>query len=398
MAGSSVVSATAIDRDGRAWTTDELSVQIGRAMNGDRAALTTLETKFSASQSWWSYVGGDIAYEAADRLVRASTTNEFGRLAVRRTLERTCNELAGPCPTQLVSLAAQRVAMCKLEADIAYRTSVAYIASNEVPPKAVQDWLDRAETRCRKALRTLADLQRLQLPVVQFNVGGQQVNIATPQVNLPGRAAAPTPPSAADTPVPSRGPANVRRTRAGTRSRGLPEPADTATAMLESGEAPPSAAEAAEAALGNPAASPRSDGPTPETSQTPSPAAGGPSREGAPQAAPERAARRRGPAPRDRRRSDSRGALLRGEDAPELVTGDAGTRQTVPALASGRRAAGKRGRTRGPPSGSWSRPLALDSVVRRFAVAMGACRHRVADLPSGILGVDNHHKSVVCST
>ena len=389
MAGRSVAPAGAsVDRDGRTWTIEEVLALVGLAESDDAAALRTLEESFSPDQWWWSSLGGDIARQAEEGLILVGGSSAYRRLAVRKTLVGTRDELAGPRPTKLVSLAARRVAMCKLEADIAHRSSVAYIAGNEVPPKAVQGWLDRAEARYRKALKTLSDLQRLQLPVVQLNVGGQQVNIATPKVNLPGRAAEPTPASAVDTPGPSRGPANVRRARAGTRSRDLPEPADTATAMLESGGAPPSAAEAAEAALGNPAASPRSDGPTPDTSQTPSPAAASQSHEGAPQAAPDRAARRRVTAPRDRRRSDSRGALLRGQDAPERVTGDA---DASPALAGGRRAAAGRGRTRGPPSGSRSRTHAVDSVGRPFAVVMGACGHRVADLPSGSLGVDNHH-------
>jgi hypothetical protein len=84
--------------------------------------------------------------------------------------------------------------MCKLEADLAYESSAMSLERNVVPAEAIQRWLDRADARCRKAVRTLADLQRLQLPVVQLNVGGQQVNIATDHLNLPGPtgAAGPT--------------------------------------------------------------------------------------------------------------------------------------------------------------------------------------------------------------
>jgi hypothetical protein len=128
--------------------------------------LATLEAKFSASQSWWAYVGGDVAREAEDALVQASSKSEFGRLAVRKTLQRTRDELAGPCPSPLVGLAARRVAMCKLEADLAYESSAMSLERNVVPAEAIQRWLDRADARCRKAVRTLADLQRLQLPVV----------------------------------------------------------------------------------------------------------------------------------------------------------------------------------------------------------------------------------------
>jgi len=110
--------------------------------------------------------------------------------------------------------------MCKLEADLAYRTSVAFLASKEVPPDAIQGWLDRAEARYRKSLKTLADLQRLQLPVVQVNVGGQQVNIATDHLNLPSLAGAAVPTTPAKCPDQPRKPELLGRpAKAGAYAR-----------------------------------------------------------------------------------------------------------------------------------------------------------------------------------
>lgn len=241
MASSSVVSTTAIiDPDGRVWTIPELCAQIELAQNGDRAALKTLET-FSASQFWWPAAGGDVARDAEDRLVRASSKSEFGRLAVRKTLEQTRKELAGPCPSPLVGLAARRVAMCKLEADLAYRSAAMSIARNVIPAEAIQRWLDRADARCRKAVKTLADLQRLQLPVVQLNVGGQQVNIATDHLNLPSLAGAagPTTPAAVTLPaLVAPGPAAGAPKRA--RPRGGRKPVQEAAVEPGDGEPIPS--------------------------------------------------------------------------------------------------------------------------------------------------------------
>jgi hypothetical protein len=192
-AGSVARTDAVVDKDGRRWTFDELGAVVSRAQRDDAAALETLERSFSARQRWWDYLGGDIAIEAEEALVEGSSTNEYERLAVRMTLKGTREELAGPCPTPLVRLAARRVALCKLDADLAYRSSAMTIAGNAVPPEAIQRWLDRADARYRKAIKTLADLQRLQLPVVQLNVGGQQVNIATDHLNLPGLAGAAEP-------------------------------------------------------------------------------------------------------------------------------------------------------------------------------------------------------------
>jgi hypothetical protein len=182
--GNVAVTRAIVDRDGRAWTIEELVDVVARATAGDAPALVTLKTSFDASQWWWA-AEGDVAKEAEEGLIGASTTNEFKRLAVRRTLERTRKELAGLRPTPLVRLAARQVALCGLEADLAHRSSADSLAEGAVPSQAVQRWLDRAEGRYRAALKCLADLQRLALPAVQVNIADQQVNIVTDQVNVP---------------------------------------------------------------------------------------------------------------------------------------------------------------------------------------------------------------------
>ena len=232
MAGSSVALASAIvDRDGRTWTIDELSAVVNLARKDDAPALKTLETSFRANQWWWSRLGGDVAEQAEEGLIRASATGGFGRLTVRRTLERTRDELAGRRPTPLVRLAARHVAICGLEADLAHRSSAASLAKGVVPPEDVQRWLDRADGRYRKALKCLADLQRIALPAVQVNVGGQQVNIATDQFNLPGLAGGPAPATAA---AGAQGPAlgsptTAGGSRPGARSRVRRASGDAAT-------------------------------------------------------------------------------------------------------------------------------------------------------------------------
>ena len=203
MASSSVALASAIvDRGGRPWSVEELVELASRAQAGEASALTTLETSFDARQSWWDRITDSVAEQAEESLIKASTTREFWRLAARRRLERTRTELAGPSPTPLVRLAARNAALCSLEADLAHRSSAEMLAKNAVPTEALQRWLDRADARFRKALKTLADLQRLPIPVLQVNVGGQQVNIATGQLNLHGSSERPAIETAADTPAP----------------------------------------------------------------------------------------------------------------------------------------------------------------------------------------------------
>jgi hypothetical protein len=230
VARDSVAPESAITDQAPAYlTTIEVRRLVKKAQEGDAQALAILERYWPAHE-YWSSVGGDVAEEAEAAFIRASAPDAFKRLAVRMTLQRTRNELAGPNPTPLVRLAARNAALCNLEANLAHNSSANSIAKGLVPSHGNQLWLDRADARFRKALKTLADMQRLAIPMLQVNVGGQQVNIATGQVHVSGLAGpaapmiAPGPPAPADGGVRSAG----RQDRARTRSRRAPVGADPA--------------------------------------------------------------------------------------------------------------------------------------------------------------------------
>ena len=361
MASDNVAPRSAIiDRGGRTWSVEEIAELVSRASADEASAIATLKSSFDASQWLWDYITESAAEDAEENLIKASETKEFWRLAARRRLARTRNGLAGPSPTPLVRLAARNAALCSLETDLAYRSAADKIAEGVVPPEAVQRWLDRAVERFRKALKCVADLQRLALPTVQVNVGGHQVNIATGQLNLPGSSGEPSIESTADTPGPLvatvaavplpalASPSAATDAQMNTRSQGGHEPADAATREL--GEALASPSGTAGAARGTPDAFLASECPTPETSGTVPPGVS-PPRSSAPPSRPSPAARRRAPARRDRRGTDPRRAAPRGTNQPEHVKGAAVMRDALPALIRGRRTAERRGRTRSPPAG-----------------------------------------------
>ena len=361
MASDNVAPRSAIiDRGGRTWSVEEIAELVSRASADEASAIATLKSSFDASQWLWDYITESAAEDAEENLIKASETKEFWRLAARRRLARTRNGLAGPSPTPLVRLAARNAALCSLEADLAHRSSAERLAKNEVPSEALQRWLDRADARFRKALKCLADLQRLQLPTVQVNVGGQQVNIATAQLNLPGSSGEAPIETAPDTSKPVvvtataaprpalASPTSATDAQMNARSQGGREPADAATRELGEGLAAPS--ETAGATRGTPDAFLRSECPTPGTSGTVPPGVS-PPRSSAPPSRPSPAARRRAPARRDRRGTDPRRAAPRGTNQPEHVKGAAVMRDALPALIRGRRTAERRGRTRSPPAG-----------------------------------------------
>ena len=108
----------------------------------------------------------------------------------RRQLDAKERELAGPSPSPLERVQAQQAAICWMQL---YHYEEKYAARLNVQP---QDSLSfqkeefyhkqvaRAQRRLESALKTLAQVRRLQLPTVQINMADKQVNIGSGQVNV----------------------------------------------------------------------------------------------------------------------------------------------------------------------------------------------------------------------
>jgi hypothetical protein len=100
--------------------------------------------------------------------------------ALPRKLQRLREELAGPNPTPIERLLVERVVACWLQvqdADIRY-------AQAEDLSRASYDYYQRRMDRCHKrylsAIKTLATVRKLALPVLQVNIAEKQVNMAGP--------------------------------------------------------------------------------------------------------------------------------------------------------------------------------------------------------------------------
>ena len=102
----------------------------------------------------------------------------------RRQLERLRRELAGPQgATPLERLLIERIALCWLQVhhhETIYAQSLHSVSGST--ETRLQDRIDRAHRRYESALRSLAQVRRLQIPAsLQVNIaaqGGQQVNVA----------------------------------------------------------------------------------------------------------------------------------------------------------------------------------------------------------------------------
>src|SRR5205085_2151017 len=99
--------------------------------------------------------------------------------AMIRKLELLRAELAGPNPTPLERLLVERVVACWLQvqdADVRYAQAMkqATMAWSEFHQRR----MDRAHRRYLSALKTLAQVRKLALPVLQVNIARKQVNVA----------------------------------------------------------------------------------------------------------------------------------------------------------------------------------------------------------------------------
>ena len=106
---------------------------------------------------------------------------EKGRAAANPEADALQRSLEGPAPSPVKRLLAERIVLCRLHVHFLELGVAAAHRSNDVrlaQHNAYQDWLDRAHRRYVHAIRALAQVRRLLVPVVQVNVGQNQINLA----------------------------------------------------------------------------------------------------------------------------------------------------------------------------------------------------------------------------
>jgi hypothetical protein len=158
----------------------ELRRLIERAQAGDESTLPALR-KLLDNAAFVDMLGGDLARQAEGSLIRAAAGNNLAfREALTRKLHLMRQELLGASPSPLERLLVERVVACWLqlqEADV--RTAQAKDQSVQWAD-FYQSRMDRAHKRYLSAIKTLATIRKLALPVLQVNIAKKQVNIAGP--------------------------------------------------------------------------------------------------------------------------------------------------------------------------------------------------------------------------
>jgi hypothetical protein len=175
--------------------TEDIRSLIKRAQCGDESTLPAVR-KFLQNPEAIDLLGGDLARQAELSFISNAAGKDLAfREALVGKLAQLRAELAGPNPAPVERLLVERVVACWLQvqdADIRYAQ-----AQTNNPALAVSDFqqrrMDRAHRRYLSAIKTLATVRKLALPVLQVNIAGQQVNVGQARAAPAGPAAASNP-------------------------------------------------------------------------------------------------------------------------------------------------------------------------------------------------------------
>jgi hypothetical protein len=156
----------------------ELRRLIDRAHAGDESTRPALR-KLLDDPAFVDRLGGDLARQAEWSLVDAVAGKDVAfKEALTRKLELLRAELLGPDPTSLERLLVERVVACWLQV---YEVDIRTAQAKDLPLKWAdfyQKRMDRAHRRFLSAIKTLAAVRRLALPVLQVNIAKKQINVA----------------------------------------------------------------------------------------------------------------------------------------------------------------------------------------------------------------------------
>ena len=159
-----------------------------RAQAGDETAVPALRKVLEDPVYLEAF--GDLAKQAELSFVKvAAGTNLAFREALTQKMELLRTELAGPTPTPIERLLVERVVACWLQVQDA---DVRYAQAKDLSVKWYEYYqrrMNHSHKRYLSALKTLALVRKLAVPVLQINIAKKQTNIAGPVIGKEGNGA-----------------------------------------------------------------------------------------------------------------------------------------------------------------------------------------------------------------
>ncbi len=160
-----------------------------RVEKGDARAAEQLRPLLDGTPGTWEFLGDLAGHAQRAWLDLASGDNRVSREAFERTVRRMRADLLGPSPTPLERLLVERVVACWLQVYYLESLYAQRLAAGGSPTWAGDDGHQRRQERAHRrylsAIKALAQVRRLLVPMVQVNIAEQQT-IA--QVAAPDRS------------------------------------------------------------------------------------------------------------------------------------------------------------------------------------------------------------------
>jgi hypothetical protein len=159
-------------------TNKEFLEVLKRAEKGDASTLPVLRILLQSSDEV-ERLGGNLARQAEQSLIAAAAGKNLSfKLALIRKLELMRAELEGSDPTPVERLLVERIVACWLQVQDA---DVRYAQAKGLGMEwgtYYQRRMDRAHKRYLSAIKALAVVRKLAVPVLQVNIARKQINVA----------------------------------------------------------------------------------------------------------------------------------------------------------------------------------------------------------------------------
>ncbi len=160
-----------------------------RAENGDASTLPALRQLLAVATNVDKY-GGNLASVTETTLIEAAAgKNLLLRESLYRKMKIVRAELAGTNPTPLETLLVERIALCWLTL---HNEEARHAQSSGLSLRQADCWqrrIDSGHKRYLSAIRTLATVRKLAIPVLQVNIAERQTNVAVGTMMLDAKIA-----------------------------------------------------------------------------------------------------------------------------------------------------------------------------------------------------------------
>jgi len=160
--------------------TNDLVALVRRAEAGDATAMPALRTMMDDNGALVETFG-NLATQVERSILRTlSGKDHLFREASERKLARMRADVAGPNPSPLERLLADRIALCWLAL---HDAEIRFAQSKDLTFRQAEYWQSRIDvSHCRylSAIKTLATVRKLAVPAVQVNIARKQVNVVAP--------------------------------------------------------------------------------------------------------------------------------------------------------------------------------------------------------------------------